>query len=353
MRNPILPLLLILSVAIPAMADPVPFVSGSWTLAILPDTQNYAATYPDVFNAETQWLADNKAAYNLQMVLHEGDVTNNNGAAQWAKAQTSMNKLTAAGIPFLIAPGNHDYHFTGAAGDVDTRSSRINDYFTPPTKGADPNYDVFESGKLENSYRLFSAGGQDYIAIALEFGPRNEVLDWVDSLLTQYSSRSAMFVTHAYLYSDDTRYDWAAKGYYQAWNPHSYPIASAPGSTVNDGQEMWSKVLSKHGNVDFVFNGHVLNDGTGRLDSVGVNGNTVHQILANYQNGVTGMNATSGYLRLLQFLPDGRTVQVLTYSPYHNQWLTDSTNQFTLLVPEPAIMSMLAMGGFTLLRRKR
>ena len=35
-------------------------------------------------------------------------------------------------------------------------------------------------------------------------------------------------------------------------------------------------------------------------------------------------------LRLVEFLPDGKTEQITAYSPYYGTWLTDSGNQFIL-----------------------
>ena len=39
---------------------------------------------------------------------------------------------------------------------------------------------------------------------------------------------------------------------------------------------------------------------------------------------------TTGYVRLLEFLPDGRSVRVKTYSPKLDKYMTDAANQFTL-----------------------
>jgi hypothetical protein len=43
----------------------------------------------------------------------------------------------------------------------------------------------------------------------------------------------------------------------------------------------------------------------------------------------------SGYLGLVEFLPDGKTLQFKTYSPYLDKYLTDDEHQFTLDVPPP------------------
>src|SRR5947208_9333130 len=59
----------------------------------------------------------------------------------------------------------------------------------------------------------------------------------------------------------------------------------------------------------------------------GLNGNLVNQILAEYQNMTNGGN---GYLRIMKFHPTTDTIDVLTYSPYINAYITDSANQFTV-----------------------
>ena len=63
----------------------------------------------------------------------------------------------------------------------------------------------------------------------------------------------------------------------------------------------------------------------GFLTSKGEHGNLVHQMLVNYQMQPLG---GEGYLRLLEFLPDGQTVQVKSYSPFYEQYKTDEQNQF-------------------------
>jgi hypothetical protein len=305
---------------------PLPYVKGSWTLVLLPDTQNYCSSFPEIFTSQTNWIVNNRQKRNIAFVLQEGDVTNNNAPAEWENGRRSMSLLDGK-VPYAIAPGNHDY----IDKDQSQRLSKLSQYFPVshfeklPTFGG-----VYERGKMENSYHLFRAGGRDWIAIALEWGPRDGVLRWAGMVLDKYRNRSAIIVTHAYLYSDDTLYDVKTRTD-QKWNPHSYWTANLPGGT-NDGQEIWEKLVRLNQNVAFVFCGHVLNDGAGRLTSTGVCGNKVHQILANYQMREKG---GEGYLRLVEFLPDGKTVQIKTYSPYLDNYLTDDQQQFRLEMPPP------------------
>lgn len=314
------------------MAAPLPITPGSWTLAILPDTQKYAQSYPEIFNNQTQFLADYKNSLNLGFVLHEGDIVNKNLDTQWAVASNALVTLETAGVNYLLAPGNHDF---GENGHMINRLSLMSDYFPVSRLDDQPTFGGVYPGEptlTHNSYSLFSAGGTDWLALALECAPRNEIVDWADGVLKAHPDRQAIIVTHIYMYSDDTRYDWDAKGDAQEWSPQTYynDNPEALGS-VNDGEDIWQK-LKDNANLKFVFNGHVLNDGTGRLESVGGNGNVVHQMLANYQFLDDG---GEGYLRLLEFLPDGDTVHVRTYSPWLdaqglNPYRTESDHDFVI-----------------------
>ena len=103
---------------------------------------------------------------------------------------------------------------------------------------------------------------------------------------------------------------------------------TGPPGTVNDGEQMWQKLVRPNSNIRFVLSGHVLNDGVGRLTSTRDDGTVVHQILADYQ--VYGNTGGDGYLRVMQFFPADRFVHVRTYSPYLNAFLSNDDNDFIL-----------------------
>jgi hypothetical protein len=312
-------------------AEPLPIEAGSWTLAILPDTQVYAQSYPRHFDAQTAWIRDHVASHNIRYVLHEGDITNNNNLPQWNNALASMTLLNGA-VPYAMAPGNHDYGPDGNAGD---RQSFFNksEFFGPGTYYSQQASigGFFEEYRTDNSYHTFEAGGEQWLVLALEWGPRDEVVAWANRVVDDHPNRKVILVTHAYMYYDETIYDWAEKGEGQNWNPHAYPLTKNPGETVNDGQELWDKLVRKHPNFRFVFNGHVLNDGTGYRSTRGDAGNVVHQLLANYQMKEEG---GMGDMRLLEFKADGQTVEVRTYSPVLARYDEAFDQQFTLRMDE-------------------
>ena len=113
---------------------------------------------------------------------------------------------------------------------------------------------------------------------------------------------------------------------------------------MNDGEELWKKLVREHANFKFTFNGHTaragLGDkrtGVGFLTEVGEAGNLVHQMLFDTQH--IGGNGGGGWIRLLEFTPEGR-VQVKTFSPYlesigEDPWRRESFDQFSFLIDDP------------------
>ena len=308
--------------------EALPFVPGSWTLVLLPDTQVYAQSYPDLFMDQTRWILENRVRHNIKYVLHLGDITNNNLTNQWANAQAALSLLDGV-VPYALVPGNHDYGPNGGTAD---RTTFLNDYFPVSNFESWPTFGgVKEPGRMDNSYHLFSAGGVDWIILCFEFGPRNSVISWAQSVLDAHPNRRVILDTHAYVYYDDTRYDWASKGATQRWSPYAYGTATDADGT-NDAEDLWRKLIKGRPNFVLVVSGHVLEDGLGRLSSTNDFGQVVHQMLVNYQMKTLG---GEGFLRLVEFLPDGRTVQVKAYSPFRGTYKTDPENQFTLTLEPP------------------
>ena len=42
-----------------------PAAAQDFSIVVLPDTQNYSTSYPNIFSAQTQWIANNKDALNI------------------------------------------------------------------------------------------------------------------------------------------------------------------------------------------------------------------------------------------------------------------------------------------------
>jgi hypothetical protein len=299
---------------------------GSFTVVVLPDTQNYSERYPATYEAQTSWIVENRQGRNIASVLHLGDITNNNTPAEWVNAAKAMSALEGH-VPYFMVPGNHDYSPGGVCQD---RTTLMNDYFQVGQFRGNPNFGgVYdrEPNRLENSFHTFSAEGRDFLVVALEFGPRRDVVRWANEVVAQHKQRAAILVTHAYMYYDNTRYDWKKYGAKQSWNPHGYAVAKATGDDVADGEELWTGLVTRHENFVLTLNGHVLRDGLGRLTTATPGGRDIHQVLVNFQMKPKGGD---GWLRLLEFRADGKTVQVYDYSPTRHQCNAGPDNQFAM-----------------------
>lgn len=297
---------------------------GDWAFVVLPDTQNYAESFPEHFVTQLDWIAAAAQSERIEFVLHEGDITNDNSVAQWRIAEEAFSHLEAIDLPYLVIPGNHDYDPGGSAG---TRDSRFSEVFGPLWPwGETVESAVYpESGEgaglVDNSYAIVNAGGQNWLLLGLEFGPRNEVVEWAKGVLRDHRQMNTIVLTHAFLYSDGTRYDHVSSPE-QLWSPYSYGIAET--SDVNDGQELWRELIEANPQVRFVFSGHVLNEGVARRsDERG--GFVTHQVLANYQHRNEG---GGGFLRLVRMTEN--VAHVCTYSPSSNSWMIDELNSFDL-----------------------
>jgi len=154
-----------------------------FTVVTLPDTQNYSTSYAATFAAQTQWIADNVNALNIQMVLHEGDVVNDGDSdAEWANAAAALATLDSNDIPNLISIGNHDYD-DQATTRGDTFFNNNIDYSSWYANKDWFDGGAYEVGKSNNVYTKVQIGDLKYLFMTLEFGPRQSVIDWANGII--------------------------------------------------------------------------------------------------------------------------------------------------------------------------
>jgi hypothetical protein len=288
--------------------------SDEFTVVVLPDTQFYSRSYPEIFRSQTQWIADNAAALRIKMVVGVGDVVQNGESdTQYHHAHAAVSILDRARIPYVLPVGNHDYMYSKPA----SRDARkFNQYFGPARYSGYTWYrGGYPAGSNENFYATLDFDGRRYLVLALEFSPRAAALEWASQVLAANRDREVIVTTHSHVNVDDTlvgRCDYASA--------NDMGLAND-----NDGDEVWQNFLSRHPNIVLTLSGHV--HGVGRRSQFGVNGNLVNQVLSNYQHETRGGN---GYLRILTFRPSQNRIEVRTYSPYVRAWRTDARNQFTI-----------------------
>ena len=297
---------------------------GEFTVVTLPDTQNYSEYYPQILTSQTQWIANNAQALNIQFVLGLGDIVNDGSAtAQYANADTSYRILDNANIPYLAALGNHDY---ANATPVTRDATVFNSYFGP-TRYAGKSYygsSNYPAGSNENFYGVFNVNGTSYLVMVLEFIPRDPALAWASNIIAQNPDKKVIILTHAFLTPSALR-----QGHCDGNSAEDFGLAGD-----NDADALWNKLVSKYSNIFMVLNGH--DTGYAYRQDLGINGNLVSQIVSDYQDWADG---GGGYLRIMTFNPAANQINITTYSPYYNTYLTDAGNQFTINITNPGTTS--------------
>ncbi len=333
-------------------ADPQRLSDGdSFSMILLGDPQGYTKydIYQPIFELCTAWIADNISTLNIKAVLCTGDLVEQNESfvqddrmvnrtsrEMWESASRSLARLDGR-VPYIISPGNHDYGYRRSENGM----THFPEYFgferNPCWRNicvaAFPNRNGVVS--IENAAFEFKDDKWGcLLVVTTEFAPRDEVLDWAAGLISsdRYRNHKVIFMTHSFLMHKSA----------ERTDNERYSI-----SPRNWGRQVWEKLVSKSSNIVLVICGHKGQPG-GFDDSVAYRidrnaaGRPVHQMMFNVQaiGGGWDGNGGDGWLRILEFMPDGRTIKVRTYSPLfgispstrHLAYRTESFDQFDMIV---------------------
>ena len=274
-----------------------------FSIIIIPDTQNLSKYHPDTLMQMAQWITDHAETLHLKMVFHVGDVVNDgaNAEEQFQSAKKALDLIDHANIPMLIAPGNHDYDNMVSK---DRSLTMFNHYFGMTRYHNKPWFcGTYEDNQTENSYARLEICGRRFLFITLEFGPRDEVLAWVDNLLQTHDDHEAIIVTHCYMYMDGERNKPGVQH-----NPKIYQGATG----ANDGEDMWQKSFRKHRNIIGVFSGHQIPDNVSYRMDLGDEQNLVFQ---SFQNWQSAENGGEGRIRVMNFQFSDDMVNLRVYNP--------------------------------------
>lgn len=304
----------------------------SFSMILLGDPQGYVKydLNQPLFELCTAWIADNVEQLRIKGVLCTGDLVEQNenividrnmlnqtSREMWENISRSFGRLDGV-VPYFIAPGNHDYGFKKS----EDGRTRYPEYF--PFERNRCWRDIIVSSypgrdgsiTIENAaYVINDANWGDLMIITSEFQPRDEVLQWALDLCNLHKDKRVIFITHSLLVEKSAEYTGVG-----------YKIRPA-----NGGQDIWDKLLSKAPNIVLAICGHTGKPAEGtfkgapddwtlscayREDANG-SGRKVSQMMFNVQvlGGGWEGNGGDGWLRILEFCPDGKTVKVKTYSP--------------------------------------
>ncbi|RQP15813.1 metallophosphoesterase [Parapedobacter defluvii] len=326
----------------PTLSNP-----GSWSLVLLPDPQSYVKFERNqgILELMTGWVSEQIEPLNIGMVLCTGDLVEHNdwlnpngtqanqpGKKQWEAVAGAFSRLDGK-VPYIAATGNHDY----GVKSIEYRRTNYNHYF-PVDKNPlsqrllrDVGIDNDGYPSLTNAtYEFMSPHGRKFLFMVLEFAPRDTVLRWALEIVNQekYADYTVVLLTHSFL---------------NAGGEHivkeGYPITDG-----NYGAAVWEKLVKPSKNIQLVFSGHIgkPDDILGHIGfrtDTNAAGKRVQQMVFNAQalGGGWHGNGGDGWLRYLEFLPDGKTVNVRTFSPLfaispstrQHAWRTAEYDQFT------------------------
>ena len=309
----------------------------------------FVAAVGDVWQHQTKVMDQDHIDRGFKTVANpyftaEIEVTDKTFEIEIPKAIEAYSLLDKANIPFGVAPGNHDYDSMWSAAEFPPNlkksprelSMTAEDLGLLHIGGLDnfrsafshdseffkdkPWYvDSFNGGA--NSAQIFSGGGYQFLHIAFEMQPADDVLAWATTVIDKHPGLPTIISTHDYLNTQGERLA----------NP-IVDLNRLDPEQHNSAAEMWEKFISQQDQIFLVLCGHQHGQSM-RVDN-NVKGNKVYQLLADYQDrGQAGLDngqplnprrgtpfaIGDGWFRLMTFdlASERPTITVKTYSSYY------------------------------------
>ena len=295
-------------------------MNEDFSIVIIPDTQDVATFHPERLLKMAEWIVGNAESLNVKMILHVGDVVNNGALKeeQWQNHKAAFDRIDQAEIPLVFAIGNHDYDNIlneNRSSDAFNRYCGMARYKDRPWFGG-----VFEDQKTENMFARMDIAGRKFLFLVLEFGPRDEVLDWAGRILEKYADHDAIVVTHAYMYPTGRRTQPGDQH-----NPKIYKGAHG----ANDGEDVWHKCLKHHQNVKAVFSGHHIPNHISYRFDLGAGQNLVFQSFQNWQCAECGGDAR---IKVLKYRPSLNQIELNVVNPQTGESETEEGFAISFLI---------------------
>lgn len=281
-------------------------------IVVLGDIQEYTSHVSNLpyYQNSMNWIWSQKHyGKDIKCILHVGDITGNNIISQW-KIFYDYTAPVAEDVLYVTCVGNHDYDWYDNK-IYDRASTHINEYAKFSLTDA---YilEYFEYGKIENAVVANTINGERYDIIVLEFGPRDEVIEWANDYIKAHSDRKYILMTHEFLANSGERI-----------SSNSYAERQFVGTTWNSPENVWQKLIKDNDNIVCVLCGH--NGFVARQFSENSAGRAVPQILFNlqYQN-----NGGDGWIQLWEFPYGEDCVNVSVYNTIRREYHPDPSLSF-------------------------
>lgn len=276
---------------------------SSFSIVILPDTQLYSQSFPDVYTAQATWIRQRVRADNIKFVIHLGDIVQNPELEEeWHNAHRAHQILDGV-VPYSMLPGNHDM--------VDGTAPLYNKYFGPKRFEKNDWYAGHLAPNNDHNYCKFDVAGMKFVVLSLGYDPSTEALEWANEVCDRHADDRIIVATHEYLISDNSQ-------------------NIKEDARTGIGNRIWHNLIRKHSNIFMVLCGHL--EPCTLIANVNDAGGMVYQMMANYQSGPNGGN---GWLRTIRFVPLEQKIYVESYSPFLEQYNSKPRHTFALTYEMP------------------
>ena len=273
----------------------------AYSFAVVGDTQILNQYYQNQLVGLYSWIESNVESKKIEYVIGLGDITDKDQVSEWTLAKNMLKKLNGK-VNYSVVRGNHD------------TVEKFNKYFPYSEYGSTVSGSF--DGTMLNTYHKFTVGDIKYMLVNLDMGPSDAVLDWANKIISENPDHNVIIATHVYLYHDGTTLD----------ANDNAPASKCGG--INDGDDLWSKLVKKHKNIVLVLSGHDPCDQIITTQTKGENGNVVTQMLIDPQTTDRNYGGL-GLVAMLYFSEDGSQVEVEYISTAKNAYFMEE-NQFTV-----------------------
>ena len=367
-------LALTLSLGATLLATGGPAWAETFTIAVVSDTQNYSdITLPqprgaDTFAEQMRYLVDTREEKNLAFVTFVGDIVQHGDGQfrrsipdvegayayfdtreEWDIANRAISILSRSGLPFGLAPGNHDYDNHSWWMDQGPGASRPlaggrvwNLYFGPDSRHfAGKAWYGGASANALNSYQTFTGGGRRFLHLSLEMEPPQSALDWAQAVIDAHPGLPVIVTTHEWLKPDAQE------------RSNGYDSYFAGAGNLSPDQ-VWDRFIRKNAMIFMVLSGHNYTrpvDGVSNGENLRIDmndaGQPVYQLIQDYQGNTVGSNGAAGsanggagWLRFMAFDTETRKIRFYTYSTLLNRYASADGEATFGVAPEKSAFEL-------------
>lgn len=343
--------------------------ADTFTIAVIPDTQNYAdITLPQplgeqVLSDKMRYILETREEKNTAFVTFVGDIVQHgdgqfrrptpggkegeftyyDSRGEWDIANRAISILSRSTLPFGMVPGNHDYDsYSWWNGENSPGRPRpIADgkvwelYFGPESRHfAGKDWYKGSHNQGLSSYQIFTGGDRQFLHISLEMDANAKGTDWAQSVIDANPGLPVIITTHEWLLpkpiADDNKRPFGYEAYFV-------------GGDNQSPDQIWDRFVRKNDQIFMILSGHHFTrpvDGVSQGENLRVDTNDagypVYQMLQDYQGNSIGkdgkpgsVNGGAGWMRFMEFDTDAKKIRVYTYSPYLDRYAgKDGTSPF-------------------------